>query len=65
MNQFMLALRHIRRHRLNSRQLFQTAYMWKWTRDIADMPLCNDLKSFHENHAIPIYLRDYLHFIYD
>ena len=62
---FLLALSHMRVHHLQPRQFFRAAYMWKWTKDLPDLSLTNDLKLFHENHQVPVYVRDYLNHIYD
>ena len=55
---------HLGNHHLSPRQFFRSAYMWKWSKDIPDTSLCNDLKLFAEQGKVPDYVRDYLIHVY-
>ena len=55
---------HLIVHKLTTKELFRSAYMWRFGRDITDQSLTDDTQLFDERGKIPPYIVDYFVHIY-
>lgn len=55
---------HIFVNEMTPKEFFRVAYMWKFSRDITDTALYEDVKAFDEAGKVPAYATAYLINVY-